>query len=200
MKTIFAVIISTLAVAVRSALIISQPLQSSNWKPATTVPITWMNSDRSQSLSGKIIMDLMEGKDSANLNYVLTITESQDASQKMLKYFVPSDLPSSKHYTIRITSESGDQFYSSIFTGGSGEAYNGQLVQQTSPVDSKDSSDAKDDNSQSIKNSKNLNRKNNYNDEPSKTPKPDKTTESESVNPFGLFMEILGLLYRWNLL
>ncbi|PVU86348.1 hypothetical protein BB560_006749 [Smittium megazygosporum] len=132
MIKIFVVIfVFALLAIVKSDIIITQPIQSSNWNPGSVVPITWLNKDRRNALSGNLIIDLMEGSDSSNLSYVLTIKDKQDASANRIPYKVPGDLPKSQHYTLRFTTDSGDQFYSTPFKGGSGEQYSGQMVTQT---------------------------------------------------------------------
>ncbi|OMJ15859.1 hypothetical protein AYI70_g6978 [Smittium culicis] len=149
---LFAVLFAILSIA-NASLVITQPLQSSNWKPGNNAAITWMNSERSAPLGGKLIIDLMEGSDPKNLAFVLTITEDVDASKKMLQYKVPSDLPFSKSYSLRFTTELGEQSYSTLFTGGAGDKYDGQVVTGTggdgnkndkSTKTEKDVKDAKD--------------------------------------------------------
>ncbi|PVU84720.1 hypothetical protein BB559_007437 [Furculomyces boomerangus] len=116
---------------VKADLLITQPLQASNWKPGSDVSITWQNSKRNTPLTGKLIIDLMEGSDPTNLGYVLTIKEGVPADSKMLRFYVPKDLPLSANYSIRITADNGDQAYSPMFPGGSGAPFSGQAITET---------------------------------------------------------------------
>ncbi|OMH79002.1 hypothetical protein AX774_g5734 [Zancudomyces culisetae] len=117
-----------------AALVINSPLQSTKWNPGGEYNIVWSNSLQGAPLSGNLVIDLMEGADSNNLNYITTLCEQCSAAQKKFKYAVPSDFPYSRVYSIRITDEDGNASYSPQFQGGSPTNGNhgGQAVQQSS--------------------------------------------------------------------
>ncbi|OMH82460.1 hypothetical protein AX774_g4057 [Zancudomyces culisetae] len=119
---------------------ITMPIGSSRWTPGSDGVVTWVQ----EPLKGNIIIDLMEGADSGNLNLVYTISESADSSTRKYKFKVPDDLPTSKYYSVRITNEEGDQSYSPVFNinGSPGKSSNNKSDSDDNkgkkPADNKD--------------------------------------------------------------
>ncbi|PVU96363.1 hypothetical protein BB559_002403 [Furculomyces boomerangus] len=95
---------------------ITKPTQADKWVPGSSVLVSWRNTESDAAIPGLISIELFEGEDSKNMKKVTTIAENYKASNKQFPYSVPTDLPMSSHYSIRITeSNNSQQHYSGFF-------------------------------------------------------------------------------------
>ncbi|OMJ17903.1 hypothetical protein AYI70_g5676 [Smittium culicis] len=102
---------------------IIQPTIKDTWKAGSSYLIKWKNDFGSDVTDSKIRIDLLEGSNPSNMQFIQTISKKYDSGLLQYSYTFPANLKPSNYYSIRITTDiqadSGynpdANFYSSYF-------------------------------------------------------------------------------------
>ncbi|KAJ1672889.1 hypothetical protein EV182_006287, partial [Spiromyces aspiralis] len=122
-----------------------------NYLPFTYQLARYARNDSASKASGKLAFELMDGTDRFHMVSIKDIKKDVNASDKLLTWTVPEDIPTSNNLSIRVTDEEGNQNYSSTFSGGGAPVKPKSGDQKKSEKDSasahKDDKDYKSDKS-----------------------------------------------------
>ncbi|PIA14472.1 hypothetical protein COEREDRAFT_88710 [Coemansia reversa NRRL 1564] len=102
-----------LAATALAKLQITLPNPHTEWQPGNMETIRWRTVGG--NLKGKMSIELMEGSDPSNLNYVTTIAENVPENSSQASWAVPKNLKKSSNYAIRVVDENGEDFYGQSF-------------------------------------------------------------------------------------